>query len=70
MMGSGFGFGIPELGMIVIWGLLILLVVWLVRSISGERQPKGKDAQQIRDERYARGEIDREEYEHKKRTLR
>ena len=69
MMGSGFGFGIPGLGMILVWGVIILLVVWLVRSFSGDRGPSEKSARQILDERFAKGEIDREEYEQKKQTL-
>jgi putative membrane protein len=69
MMGSGFGFGIPGLGMIIFWGLIILLVVWLARSVSGERPSERKSARQILDERYANGEIDRQEYEQKKQAL-
>ncbi len=36
MMGNGFGFGFgtPGLGMIVVWGLIIILVVWL-GAVSG-----------------------------------
>lgn len=45
----------------------ILLIVWLVRQVSGgsaARQPVRSPAaaRQILDERYARGEISREEY--------
>jgi putative membrane protein len=77
MMGGGFGFGIPGLGMILFWGVIILVVVLLAGSLartyggggdgSGRSQ---KSARDILDERYARGEIDREEYEEKKRSLR
>ena len=69
MMGSGFGFGIPGLGMILVWGVIILLVVWLVRSFSGDNTENGKSARQILDERFARGDIDQQEYEQKKRAL-
>lgn len=69
MMGNAFGFGIPGLGMIFVWGLIILLVVWLVRSFSSENAVNGKSARQILDERFARGEIDEEEYNRKKQTL-
>ncbi len=69
MMGSGLGFGIPGLGMFLVWGLIILLVVWLVRSLSGDSTANGNTARQILEERFAKGEIDREEYEEKKKAL-
>lgn len=67
MMGGGFG--IPGLGMILFWGLTALFIIWLVRSLTGDRPESGKSAGQILDERFARGEIDQGEYEQKKRTL-
>ncbi len=71
MMGNGFGFGfgIPGLGMIVVWGLIIVLVVWLGRAIVGTLPGGSKGARQILDERFARGEIDRREYEEKRRLI-
>ena len=66
--GPGFGW----IFMILIWFLIILGVVALVKwlfgspsgSISRERTPLD-----ILQERYARGEIDRDEYEEKRRDL-
>lgn len=52
---------------------LILVVVWAVRQLSGDRTgPDGsKDrAVEILEERYARGEIDRDEFQEGRRTLR
>ena len=70
MMGSGFGFGIPGLGMLLFWGFIIFLVVWLIRGISGKgRNQDEKSALEILDGRFARGEIGREEYEEKKNVL-
>lgn len=69
MMGGGFGFGIPGLGMILFWGLIVLLVVWLVRSFSADHAGGERSARRILDERFARGEIDQGEYEQKKSTL-
>ena len=69
MMGNGFGLGIPGLGMILVWGAIILLLVWLVRTFSRTSDGKEKSARKILDERYARGEINRQEYEQKKRDL-
>jgi len=69
MMGNGFGLGIPGLGMILVWVAIIFLLVWLVRAFSRTSDGKEKSARKILDERYARGEIDRQEYEEKKRDL-
>lgn len=65
------GFGIPGLGMILIWVLIIGLVVVLVRAFAGGSfgAGSGKSARQLLDERFARGEIDRQEYEEKRRLL-
>ena len=70
MMGNGFGFGIPGLGMVFFWGIIVFLVVWLVRRLSGEsRNRDDKSAIEILDERFARGDIDRDEYQTKKKAL-
>lgn len=67
MMGLGMGFGI--LFLVIFWGVLILGAVWLVRSIfaAGEgRSGAGRAAatpREILDQRYARGELSRDEYE-------
>lgn len=71
MMGNsiGFGVGIPGLGMLLVWGSIIWLVVWLVRSFSTDRAAKEESARQILDECFAKGKIDRQEYEQKKQAL-
>ncbi len=66
----GFGFGHWFFG-VLFWAVILLLIVGLVRGLSGggsDRQLK-KSARDILDERYARGEIDREEFERKKQDL-
>lgn len=62
------GFGL--LGMLLFWGVFLALivggVVFLVRQMGGTRPCGGssdKTALRILDERLARGEISREEYE-------
>jgi putative membrane protein len=67
MMGGGFG--IPGFGMVLIWVLIIGAVVLLVRAFSGGVPGGGNSARHLLDERFARGEIDREEYEEKRRLL-
>jgi putative membrane protein len=70
MMGGGYGFGIPGLGMLVFWGLIIVAVVLIVRAFaSPSAGGRGKSAREILDERYARGEISKEDYDERKRTL-
>ena len=59
--------------MILFWVLIIIgiiaLVKWLMMISGDTRKSPAKTARQILDERYARGEIDREEFEQKKRDL-
>ena len=71
MMGSGFGFGFPALGMILVWVVIIALVVVPVRGLAGGSTGSSgtKSARQLLDERFARGEIDRKEYEERRRLL-
>ena len=55
------------------WIALIVVVVWGISSATGggggSSGSSGKSALEILKERYARGEIDREEFEQKKRDL-
>jgi putative membrane protein len=74
-MMTGFGM-MGGLFMIVFWGGLIALVVWLViKLFPGVRgqtnSPSGNEmnARDIIDQRYARGELSREEYELMKQDL-
>jgi len=69
--GWGMGFGIVF--MLLFWGLVIFaiaaLVRWLMTQSSPGRSARDKSPLEIVQERYARGEIEREEYEQKKRDL-
>ncbi len=74
MMGMGFGFT-GWFFMLLFWGSLIVLAVWLVSILfprttrttaSGERD---LTAVQILNQRYARGEITREQYELMKQDI-
>jgi putative membrane protein len=75
MMGVGFGlYGL--LFMLLAWGLMIALAVWLISALF-PRTDKGStsspdeslSASEILDRRYARGEINRQQYELMKQDL-
>jgi putative membrane protein len=73
----GFGMGLGLLVMLLFWGGLIFLAVWLVKTLfSGnpnnqpaKHQDENSDASEILAERYARGEINREQYELMKQDI-
>ncbi|WP_240920791.1 SHOCT domain-containing protein [Thermococcus sp. CX2] len=71
MMGFGY-FGIfGAIFMLLFWVAIIVGVVWFIKWII-EQSSSGtskKSALEILDEKYARGEIDDEEYERRKRKL-
>ena len=72
----GFGMGIGLLLMLVFWGLLIVGATWLIKGVfSGGGRPLGTSGgsgakpREILDQRYARGEIAREEYDRIRQDL-
>lgn len=71
--GAGWGMGFGGLYMILIWVVIIVVVVMLVKLLFGGSSridlPREKSALDILKERYARGEIGKEEFEQKKRDL-
>ncbi len=79
MMGPGMmgGFGwwwLMPIFMILFWGLVIWGIVALVRGLSGSRgsnstPPMTDSALEVLKKRYARGEINKEEYDEKKHDL-
>lgn len=71
--GMGAGMGIGMMGMAIFWILILALIVVLLGRMlgfggRGDKKPQ-KTALDILRERYAAGEILREEYEQKKRDL-
>ena len=70
--GGGSGFGM--IGMLLWWVLIVLGIVllakWLLSGGPGGGHASGDRALEILKERYARGEIDKNEFEQKKRDLR
>ncbi len=71
--GAGWGMGFGGIFMILFWIVIIAAVVMLVKWLAGGSAridlPREKSALDILKERYARGEIGKEEFEQKKRDL-
>lgn len=73
--GAGMGFGgwlMMGFTFLVFWGAVIALVVWAVRSnhrdTAGGPTPTGR-ADDVLEERFARGEIDEQEYQRRRDVL-
>ena len=65
MMGGSWG-----IGMLLFWLIVIVGIVLFVKWVSGQSSSqKGTSALDILKERYAKGEINKEEFEAKKKDL-
>ncbi|USH00143.1 SHOCT domain-containing protein [Thermococcus argininiproducens] len=74
MMGFGYFGIVGAIFMLLFWVAIIVAVVWFIKwiieqSSSGATKTSKNRALEILDEKYARGEIDDEEYERRKRKL-
>jgi putative membrane protein len=69
--GWGWGLGFGWIFMILFWGLIILGIVALAKWLfsSAGSGASGKGTLEILKERYARGEITREQYEQMRKDL-
>jgi putative membrane protein len=71
---SGWGWFVASVSAILFWVLLVLLIVLLLRTMSrGSGHPHGAMTslpEQVLAERFARGEIDEEEYRRRLAVLR
>lgn len=73
-MGWGYGWGIFGVAHMILWWILLILGIlvlgkWLVGRGSGRRDSLHQRALEILAERYARGEINKDEFEAKRRDL-
>lgn len=70
MFGWGLGGGIM---MIIFWAVIILSIVWIVKEVGGrnnsDKTHRGKSAIEILEERYAKGEITKEQFESMKKDI-
>ena len=70
MMDFGFGGGIM---MLLFWVAVIFFIVWVAKEVGGKNSERNdlrsKSALDILKERYAKGEIDKKEFEEKKKDL-
>lgn len=77
MMFYGWNWGWMALGsilMLIFWGGIIALIVWAIirftrHETSGNTSSSGRNPLDIAKERYARGEITKEQFEQIKRDL-
>ena len=72
MMGWGYGYGFGLLHMIiwlVILAAIVAGVVWLVRAGALQVSARRSQGLHVLEERYARGEINRDEYLQKKQDI-
>ena len=72
---SGWGYGVMGLGMVLFWVLLIALLVGVFRHNRSHRdfagsRPGSMTADQLLAERFARGEIEQQEYVDRQAALR
>lgn len=55
--------------MLIFWVAFVIFIVWLVREATGRKTNEKSKALNILKERYAKGEIDKKEFEEKSRDI-
>jgi len=67
---SGLGWWMGGLWMVIFWGAIIALIVWVVKKLtSRDDYTKRQNPLDTARESYAKGEISREEFEQIKKEL-
>lgn len=66
---TGWGWVAATVGMVVFWGLLIALAVVIVRGVNRQADGPRPSPERLLAERFARGEIDEDEYRRRLATL-
>jgi len=61
--------GMGWISMLFFWGLVILLIIALIKWIMTPKTSSALSALEILKARYAKGEIDKQEFENKKQDL-
>ncbi|MFQ5644743.1 MAG: SHOCT domain-containing protein [Thiogranum sp.] len=70
MMGDSSGMAFAGgLFMWVFWILLVIIIVAVVKVLAGSNTPPGEKPMELLRKRYARGEIDEQEFERRRREL-
>ena len=67
-MNTGFAWVIVAL-MVIFWGVVIALAIWGITQLSKNRSGSKSNALDIAKERYAKGEINKEQFEELKKDL-
>jgi putative membrane protein len=68
MMGWGWGMDLGAWVWMLVWVAALVAMIWLI--VRADRRPPTDDAEAILRARFARGEIDAEEYERARLVLR
>lgn len=55
--------------MILLWTAVLVMIIWGIRSLGTKRSPIQQTALELLERRFAAGEIDREDFEERKRLL-
>ncbi len=70
--GMGLGFGLGWLAMVLFWVFVVAGIAWLVLALGRSADDRGQHrvrAASILAERYARGEIDTQEFQARKNAI-
>ena len=69
MWGFPFGMGLGIIWMVLLWGGLIALIVWGIKKLTERDSVTKHNPLDMARERYARGEISREQFEQLRKDL-